>query len=414
MKAESLFPRRIISRVISVLTDTPVVLIHGPRQSGKTTLARMIGEERDYSYFTFDDASVLSAASEDPLGFIHRLPERSILDEVQKTPELLSAIKLSVDRDRLPGRFLLTGSANVLLVPKLSDSLAGRMEIIPLFPLAQCEIEGSKPFFLKNLFSGGDIANGRYEYLGEELIERILKGGYPEPLMRTSWSRRSDWYRNYVDTLIQRDIRDLARLRSLDAIPALLEVAASQSAGLINFSELASPFHLSRPTIRHYINLLENIFLVDLLKPWHSNRLKRLIKTAKIHLGDTGLAGALLHVGPEGLMTDRKILGRLLETFVFNELRKQASWTDGDITFFHYRDKDQYEVDIVMQQGMRFTAVEIKAAETVKEKDFRGIRRLQRVLGKQFAGGVVLYTGENALPFGERLSAVPISALWKG
>ncbi len=412
MSEKAFYPRYIEPRVLEAMADTPAVLIHGPRQCGKTTLAQMIGRKRVYAYMTFDDATVLAAGREDPVGFVDRLPERVILDEVQRLPELFVALKRAIDRDRRAGRFILTGSANVLLVPQLSDSLAGRMEILPLFPLAQCEIEDTKPRFLDELFTGR-LKVSHTGRLGDTLTERILRGGYPEVLKRAKGRRRREWYRNYIETLVQRDIRELVRLSRLDAMLRLLELAAGQSAHLLNVSELASPFQLSRPTIRDYVTLLQRIFLVDFLPPWHSNRVKRLIRTPKLHLTDTGLAGALLGLNEGRLMEERGLLGQLLETFVYNELKRQASWNETDFTFFHFRDKDTVEVDLVIQQeGGRFAGVEVKAAGTVTEKDFRGLRRFQALVGKGFAAGVVLYDGEHLLPFGERMFAAPISALW--
>jgi predicted AAA+ superfamily ATPase len=412
MKEAPYFPRLIRTRLLEALDDTPAVLIHGPRQSGKTTLTRRVGGERDYAYITFDDSNILAAASEDPVGFVDRLPERVILDEVQRVPQLFAALEQAIDQDRVAGRFLLTGSANVLLAPRLSDSLAGRMEILRLYPLAQCEIENMQPHFLGELFAGTMQLppSGR---LGNELVQRVLAGGYPEPQQRAAGRRRREWYRNYMETITQRDIRDLSRLRRLDAIPKLLQMVAGQSARLFNVSALAGPFQLTRPTIREYVSLLEKIFLVDVLPPWHSNRLKRLIKTPKLHLGDTGLAGVLLGVDVSLLIENRALFGQMLETFVYNELKRQASWHENDLTFFHYRDKDQYEVDLVLEQyGGKIAGVEVKAAGTVREKDFRGLKRLRQATGEQFSAGVVLYDGEGVLPFGDRLFAVPIGALW--
>lgn len=412
MKEVLYFPRLIRTRLLEALDDTPAVLIHGPRQSGKTTLTQRVGKERDYIYVTFDDANILAAATEDPVGFVDRLPKRVILDEVQRVPELFTALKREIDRDRLAGRFLLTGSANVLLAPRLSDSLAGRMEILRLYPLAQCEIEEVQPGFLQALFADTfQVSTSRR--LGDELVQRVLTGGYPEPYRRAAGRRRREWYRNYIETITQRDIRDLSRLRRLDAIPKLLQMVAGQSAHLFNVSELAGPFQLTRPTIREYVGLLEKIFLVDVLPPWHSNRLKRLVKTPKLHLGDTGLAGAVLGIDVPQLINNRALFGQMLETFVYNELKRQASWHENELGFFHYRDKDQYEVDLVIEQvGGQVAGVEVKAASTVREKDFRGLKRLRQATGRAFSAGVVLYDGDSVLPFGDRLSAVPISILW--
>ena len=413
MNADVLHPRFAAPALTEALADAPVVLIHGPRQCGKTTLALGIAESKGYAYFSFDDAVALGAASADPVGFVADLPEHSILDEVQRVPALFTAIKAAVDRGRRPGRFLLTGSANVLLVPKLADSLAGRMDILRLHPLAQCELAGRPPGFLDALFEGRFKAR-RYGRLGKELAARIAAGGYPAALARATTRRRATWYRDYIETLVQRDVRDLARIASLDALPRLLALAAGQTARLLNVSDLAAPFQLSRPTIKDYVTLLERVFLLEQLPPWHTNRLSRLIKTPKLHLGDTGVACALLGLDAESLWQDRGTLGQLLETFVYQELRRQASWRDDDIRFHHFRDKDGAEVDLVLERGGReLVGVEVKAAATVTASDFRGLRKLRDAAGKRFAAGVVLYDGEASVGFGEGLFAVPIRALWE-
>jgi hypothetical protein len=409
----SLYPRYAEPRLIEALADSPVVLIHGPRQSGKTTLAQMVGEPRRYTYVSFDDDVARGAAEADPMGFVADLPERAILDEVQRVPALFTALKTAVDRKRVAGRFMLTGSANVLLVPKLADSLAGRMEIMRLHPLAQCELARRAPRFLDVLFEGG-VKTRRTERLAGGLAERIVAGGYPAALARQAGRRRATWYRDYLDALVQRDVRDLARISSLNALPRLLALAAAQTARLLNVADLASPFQLSRPTIRDYVTLLERVFLLETLPPWHSNRVSRLVKTPKLHLGDTGLACALLGVDAAALSADRTLLGQLLETFVFQELRRQASWHDESLAFFHYRDRDGTEVDIVIERGARAVAgIEVKAAATVTAADFRGLRKFRDAAGKRFVGGVVLYDGEMSASFGDGLFAVPLRALWE-
>jgi hypothetical protein len=414
MDLDHVLPRLIEARLEEALDDTPVVLIHGPRQCGKTTLARRVGGKRDYAYFNLDDDVVRSAAETDPVGFVADLPSRSILDEVQRVPSLFTALKVAVDRDRAPGRFLLTGSANVLLVPKLGDSLAGRMEIIRLFPFAQCEVEGQPPGFLDALFQGG-LKTRSVERLGARLAERIVAGGYPAALARATPRRRAAWYRDYVETMVQRDVRDLKHIASLDAVPRLLTFAAGQTARLLNVTDLAAPFQLSRPTIRDYITLLERVFLIEELPPWHTNRLSRLVKTPKLHLGDTGVAAALLGLDAEALYEDRAVLGRFLETFVYQELRRQASGHHDDIRFHHFRDKDGHEVDIVLERrGRQIAGVEVKAAATVTPADFRGLRKLAAAAGRRFAAGVVLYDGETSASFGDALYAVPVRTLWEG
>ena len=413
MTDHALYPRYSEQSLVEALEDSPAVLIHGPRQCGKTTLARLVGGPRGYTYLSFDDDVAREAAESDPAGFVSRLPDRVILDEAQKVPALFSALKMEIDRHRVPGRFLLTGSTQVLLVPMLSDSLAGRMEILRLHPLAQCELASEPPNFLDSLFAG-NFETVRTRRLGSRLAELITDGGYPAALRRTARRRRLRWYRDFVETQIQRDVRDLARIGALDALPRLLAAAASQTAYLFNLSDLASPFRVSRPTIGEYVGLLERLFLLERLPPWHSNRLGRLVKTPKLHIGDTGLGCALLGMDAPSLDADRPLLGRYVETFVYQELRKQASWYDVPMHFFHYRDKDQVEVDIVIEKGATGVAgIEVKASATVTSSDFRGLRKLARVTGERFAAGVVLYDGEVGASFGNSLYAVPLRRLWE-
>jgi len=409
----SLFPRYAEARLLEALGDSPAVLIHGPRQCGKTTLARLVGERLGYEYLSFDDDVARGSAQADPAGFVADLPERAILDEVQRVPALFASLKSAIDRRRVPGRFMLTGSANVLLVPRLADSLAGRMEVLRLHPLAQSELARRPSRFLDTLFDGR-FRTRSSERLAGQLAERIVAGGYPAALARQPGRRRAAWYRDYLDALVQRDVRDMARIASLDALPRLLALGAAQTARLLNVVDLAAPFQLSRPTIRDYVTLLERVFLLELLPPWHSNRLSRLVKTPKLHVGDTGLACALLGADAAALRTDRPLLGQLLETFVLLELRRQASWHEQPHSFFHYRDRDGAEVDVVIERGAHQVAgVEVKAAATVTAADFRGLRKLKDAAGKRFAGGVVVYDGETSASFGEQLHAVPLRALWE-
>jgi uncharacterized protein len=413
MEKQSFYPRYIRYRVEEALADTPVVLIHGPRQCGKTTLARQIGDEKGYAYFTFDDDVQRAAAKTDPVGYVADLPERAVLDEVQRVPELFTSLKAEVDSRREPGRFILTGSANVLLVPNLADSLAGRMEILRLHPLSQTELAGKNSSFLSMLFRAAFRTGPSGQRLGLALAERVVAGGFPSALERATQRRRMAWYRDYTDTLIQRDIRDLARISALDALPRLLTLAAGQTACLVNISELAAPFLMSRPTIREYVTLLSRIFLLEELPPWHSNRMKRLIKTPKLHLGDTGLASTLLGLNSEMLWNDRAVFGRLLETFIYQELRRQASWHEETIVFSHFRNKDKVEIDFVLESGNHITGIEVKASATVTGDDFKGLRKLQDAVQERFVAGVVLYDGGAIVPFGSNLYAVPISNLWE-
>ena len=413
MTGNEFYPRFIQGRLSEALEDSPVVLIQGPRQSGKTTLARIACAAHEY--FSLDDDVIRGGAIADPMGFIANLPERVVLDEVQRVPSLFTTLKLEIDRNRVPGRFVLTGSTNVLAVPAIQDSLAGRLETVRLHPLSQCELHYRHPAgrgFIGSLFEG-DFIFGRTERLGTGLAERIASGGYPAALARPHGRRRSNWYSNYADAQSQRDIGDLARISGLDTLPRLLALAAAHTAQLFNVSTLSEPFQLSRPTIGQYLTLLERVYLLERLPPWHRNRSKRLVKTPKLHIGDTGLACALLGADERTLASDRQLLGQLLETFVFQELRRQATWFDGPVEFFHYRDKDQVEVDIVLESGRRIAGIEVKAGATVTASDFRGLRRLKEASGDGFAAGVVIYDGENVVGFGESLYAVPVRLLWE-
>jgi predicted AAA+ superfamily ATPase len=412
MPRARIHPRFLAPRLREALADSPVVLVHGPRQSGKTTLAQTVGARRRYQYVSFDDDAVRAGATADPIGFVGGLSDRAILDEVQRVPSLFTALKDAVDRKRSPGRFILTGSANVLLLPTLADSLAGRMSILRLHPLAQSELASKAPTFLDRLFDS-TFPIRTVARLDTNLAERIIAGGYPAALARAG-ARRAAWYRDYIETLVQRDVRDFSRIRSLDVLPRLLQTSAAYTAQLLNFEDLAGPFSLTRPTVQDYVTLLERVFLLERLPPWHNNRLSRLVKTPKLHMCDTGVASAMLGFNAKDLLANRNSLGHLLETFVFQELKRQASWRETPLDFFHYRDRDGIEVDIVVSQGAaRLAGVEVKAAATVSTADFRGLRKLKDAAGGQFTGGVVLYDGETSVSFGDGLFAVPIRMLWE-
>ncbi len=414
MQSSPLYSRYAEGPLVEALSDSPAVLLHGPRQCGKTTLARLVGDSMGYGYISFDDDVARNAANTDPTGFVAGLPEHAILDEVQRVPSLFTALKQEIDRRRAPGRFLLTGSSQVLLMPALSDSLAGRMEILRLHPLSQGELYGGIPNFLDDLFRG-EFKTSSSQRLADELAERIACGGYPEALARPTSRRRANWYRNFIDTQLQRDVRDMARISTLDALPRLLTAAALQTAQLYNLSKMASLFQLSRPTIGDYVTLLERLFLVDRLPPWHANQLRRLVKTPKLHIGDTGLGCALIGAGPRDLTQNRELLGQYLESFVFQELRRQSICQETPLEFFHYRDRDQVEVDIVIERGAREVAcVEVKAAATVTQSDFRGLRKLKKAAGDRFVAGVVVYDGEVGAGFGDGMFAVPIRRLLEG
>jgi len=405
-----LFDRFSAARVRTALRDTPVVMVNGPRQCGKTTLVRRFinGDRR---YITLDDDTELEASRGDPVGFLRGL-NRAVIDEVQRVPALLRAIKRSVDDDRRPGRFLLTGSANVLTLPQVSESLAGRMEVVSLLPLSRAEIRGTKPTFLDKAFSG-KVARPAEAMVGADLVRTVLIGGYPEMLRREDPKRRQAWASEYIEAIVQRDVRDVAEVEKLEQMPRLLRVLAHHSGQLINFTQTGAQIDLDAKTTRRYIGVLEHLFLVCRVEPWFRNRLKRLVKTPKLHFLDSGLLAAMLGATAERIAKDRSILGPVLETFVFAEIMKQTSWSDGTYALHHYRDKDQDEVDMVVENDHgALIGIEVKAGATVVARDFNGLRKLADASGEHFTLGVVLYDGERIVPFGERLFAAPISCLW--
>ena len=412
---KAVYTRHIGSHLKEAMEDSPVVLIQGPRQCGKTTLAQMVGNPAGYAYRSFDDEDLRNFAETDPIGFVKDLPERVILDEVQKVPRLFSSIKLSVDRNRTPGRFILTGSVNVLQVREITDSLAGRMQIIRLHPLSQSEISQTPPTFLDSLFSSG-FKHRQNKTPGEKIVHRIVAGGYPAVLRLSSERRRVGWYKSYIEALVQRDVPDISNIRSPEILSDLLALAAAQTAQLLSVNGLASSFQLSRPTVHDYLSLLKKMFLVDTLPAWHNNRVKRLIKTPKLHLGDTGIACALMDLDQRALVSDRSLFGHVLETFVLQELQRQASGHKEPHKFFHYREKvdKETEVDIVIQRGaFHLAGVEVKASATINKSDFHGLRRLKAAAGKHFACGVLVYNGETSGKIDDKLYAVPLRSLWE-
>ena len=414
----TLYPRFAERIVRKNLQRSPVVLLHGPRQCGKSTLVQEIGGSAGYEYFTLDDEDIREQAEADPQGLIGRCPGRVILDEVQKAPKLFDAIKAAVDRDRRAGnraggRFLLTGSTQVLLLPQLSDSLAGRMQQAQLHPLSVCETERRDSGFLEALFGAG-FEPRRLEPLGPKLTEQVMTGGYPEARLAGA-GERAYWYRAYLETQIVRDLRDMASLRKARVLLPLLTCAAARTAGLFNASRFATLLGISQPTVADYVSLLERAFILRQLPAWRQAELvMRLANTPKLHMGDTGVACALLEIDPVQFQINRTKFGPLLETFVFQELCRQAGWRDRRITFSHFRDRNGVEVDLVLELGVhQLAGIEVKAGPAVVDHDFIGLRRLREAAGGRFAAGVVLYDGTLCKRFESDLYAVPLRLLWE-
>ena len=404
------YPRFIAQRVAEALTDTRVVLLAGPRQSGKTTLARQF-ETQTRRYFSLDNPAVLDAARRDPLGFLSGL-DHAILDEVQRAPDLLLAIKQSVDEDQRPGRFLLTGSANLMALPKVADSLAGRMETLHLLPLAQSEIVGKQSHWIDAMFAG-EWQSGTQASTRLPLQEIVLSGGYPEAIVRETPRRRAVWARQYIDALIQRDVRDIADIHKLDVLPRLLAALAQVAGQPCNFTQLGGQLGIDQKTAMRYLTIFESLYLLRRIPVWSVNELARIVKTPRFQFVDSGLLAALSGLTPETLARDHVPFGRLLESFVFGELLKIMTWSDTPYRISYYRDHDQYEVDFVIENAAgQLIAVEVKAGTTVRDGDLRGLRKLAELAGTRFVAGVVLYDGVQTVPMGNKLALVPLSSLW--
>ena len=410
MNTKVMFPRRIEPRIAEAMADTPVVLLLGPRQAGKTTLVRQVAQS-GLRYLTMDDELTLLSAREDPVGMIRSL-DRAVIDEIQRAPQLLLAIKKSVDEDRRPGRFLLTGSANLMTLPTVADSLAGRMETLSLLPLSQSEIEGQAANWIDGVFAGRLPQPGSSARAGD-LAGRVLRGGYPEAISRSTARRRTAWARQYLDAIIQRDVRDVSGIENLDQLPRFLRALAQTAGQMCNYTQLGGQVGLDGKTASKYVGVFEQMYLLKRVDVWARNRLNRVVKTPKLQFIDSGLLATQLDLTADELEQDRTRFGCVLETFVFGELLKHTTTADGDYRLMYYRDADKVEVDVVIENAVgHLVGVEVKAAATVKESDLRGLKKLAGLAGGSFKMGVLLYDGDETLPLGDGIWAAPLSSLW--
>ena len=411
MTKNTIYPRHIEPRLTEALADTPVVLIHGPRQCGKSTLAQMIGKSAGYRYLTFDHKDTRIYATEDPDGFVNSLPERVILDEAQLVPDIFRSIKLSVDQNRIPGRFILTGSVNLLQM-RQTEALTGRMDMIRLHPFSQNELERTPPKFPDILFAP-NFEVGQDLPQKNQSIERVMAGGYPAVLQHSE-ARLTNWYKKYIKNTVKNDVPTISDIRSAGKLSQLLKIAATRTARLLQVKDLASSLQVDQSIINSYLILLEQMFLLESIPPWHKNRGKRLTKLPKIHLCDTGVVCALLNLDKSALEEDRMLFGHILETFVLQELQRQASASSQSYTFHHFRIEKHQEVDIVIERGMKLVGVEVKASTTINEKsDFKGLRRIKADAGENFVSGTLFYNGDSTQKFGTDLYALPLRKLWE-
>lgn len=409
-----LYPRHLKPLLIAAAQDTPVILVNGARQTGKSTLlTKLFPEEIALHSITFDDVATLAAAKASPQSFFNDLPRGTLIDEVQHAVDLFLSVKQAVDTNRVPGRFFLTGSANIMTLPKLSESLAGRIEIHTLWPFSQGELRFRQEGFIDTLFSDASLSPVP-AISTPDLLKLLTAGGYPEAVAKEDYRRRSAWFTGYLTSILQRDVRDLSNIEGLTSLPNLLALLASRTGALLNASDLSRSLGLPATTLKRYLTLLEMVFITVPIAPWFKNIGKRLVKSPRIYMNDTGLLCHLLGVDEEGLAGNRNLLGPVLENFVVMELLKQSGWSKHRVKLFHYRTITGQEVDIVLAlPNGRLIGIEVKSVSKLTSESFKGLQYLQAETGQDFHRGIILYTGTETLSFGERLTALPVSALWE-
>jgi uncharacterized protein len=409
-----LLPRHAQRSVFAALTDTRVVVLNGARQTGKSTLARITAAAFPGSELRYlDEAPVRAAAQADPSLFV-RHDGLLVIDEVQRVPDLFLAIKHEVDTDPRPGRFLLTGSARLLGLHEIPDLLPGRTETIELSPLSQGEIDRAPDGFVEAIFQyGTSMRVPSSDLRRDDYIERALRGGYPEAVRRADPGRRARFFESYITDLVNRDVRQLTEIERPADMRRLVNLVAAATASPAVPAAISSRLQLPASTVKRYLNLLDLLFLTRHIPAWSTNLTTRAVATPKLVLTDSGLAAHLTGMSLRRARHPTAPVGPLVETFVLGELARQLAFTDQPVRLYHYRDRDQYEVDAVLESASgEVVACEVKAAETVRSEDFRGIQRLGRRIGDQLVAGIVLYAGGQPLPFGDRLRAWPISTLW--
>ena len=412
-----MYRRNILPLLTTALADTRVVLLNGARQVGKSTLAQQFARQRGGHYLTLDDPAVVGLARTDPSALVDGAVGLTVIDEVQFAPALFSAIKREVDRNPQPGRFLLTGSANVFVLPTAAESLAGRMEVLTLEPLSQAEIEGSNNNLVDALFDDAPWVRRAVRTDRADIVRRLLGGGFPEAMGRSEPRRRGAWFSAYLDSLLQRDVRNYANIERLHDMPRPLSLLAARTGSLMNMSEVSRATGIAHSTLRRYLSLLEALFIVQPLPAWSANLGKRLVKAPKMHLIDSGLAahlqGHAADAAALAALTTSLQIGPLLESFVVQEVRRHLRWSATEATAWHFRTALGREVDMVLEApGGRIVGLEVKAGAGLEQSHFNGLRELAAAAGEGFCRGVVLYSGEQLMSFGDRLWAVPLGVLW--
>jgi len=398
------------NNILNALKSRRIVIISGSRQCGKTTAAKEI-LTNEHIYRTLDDATLLKSAQNDAEGFVKLKKGTMVIDEIQRVPELITAIKKAVDENTRYGQYLITGSVNIQNLPTVKESLAGRVKKIRLRPFTQGEIIEKTPLFIERLKNKDFIESNEYDK--ENILNLIFKGGFPEPVLHNSKKERKSWYRDYIDTLIEHDLSDISNIRRHDCLKELLVILSAYSSKFIDKSDITSALGISNQTLDSYITVLENTYLVDRLHPWIKTDYERVKKQDKIFLTDTGLMSTLLNWKKEDVFLDADKSGKIFETYAYNQIIAQIETNEEELSLYHYRDREKREIDFVLETEDEIFGIEIKAGSTVKKEHFNHMKWFKNnlVKNKKFTG-IVLYTGENAVPFGEGFFAVPFNNLW--
>ena len=395
----------------SALNSRRVVILSGSRQCGKTTTSKVMSDKNSI-YRTLDDSTLLQAAKNDPQGFVKLSKGTMIIDEIQRVPELITAIKKAVDENTRYGQYLITGSVNIQTLPTVKESLAGRVRKIRLRPLVQGEILKKEPQFLNRISKQNFVNNTSYDK--EKTSELIFKGGYPEPISFKDTNERVSWYKDYINTVIEFDLHDIANIKRQDSLKELVSIIASYSSKFIDKSKITSSMGIANQTLDSYLAVLENTYLVDKLSPWLKTDYERVNKQSKYFMTDTGLMASLLNWKQEDLLLDTDKSGKIFETFVYNQIITQIELNSNEYELYHYRDREKREIDFIIQDtNDNIYGIEVKSGSSVTKEQFKHIKWFKENLAKNknFIG-IVLYTGEQVVSFGENMLAVPINNLW--
>ena len=406
-----IYKRNIQAKLEEAIKYSPIIFIKGPRQSGKTTL---IQELKGYHFATFDNTQTLRLAADDPMGFIQNLPKPVIIDEVQRCPELFLAIKYDIDRNRIPGRYVLTGSADPMLMAKIGDSLAGRVKVLTLYPLSYGELQGIQESFVDRIWSDGSLINLQCQKIDlEKLYTSMVSGGYPV-IQNMPLNLQREWFHDYTSMVIQKDILELAMIEHIKEIPQILSFCAARAGSLVNVSELSRDAKITVPTLQKYLSLLEVLFIVIIQSAWQKKMSQRLIKAPKSYLVDTGLLCWLRMVTVEKMMhnfTHEK--GYIVENFVVNELMKQITWNTNFVKMYHFRSANNQEVDIILERiDGKIIGIEVKSNQNVSPQDIKGMKYLKDQVPDLWHRGILFYCGNEVIQLTEDIIALPISALW--